>query len=145
MPVPPPDAEPSKVTGTEVFHNLTHGFRVHAADGGVLAWVVDDITLQDDLVRTAPPVDGWWRVVSDDRRLLALAARVVAAEAPLPDAVQPVADLFGAQVDAGPGGMCRVATPDGAPVLIAAPLPGDRQWGPPSSSPPRSRPTTRRP
>lgn len=122
-----PDAEPSKVEGTELFHNLTLGWSVLEPNGNLLARVVDDITLQDDLERTAAPAPGWWRVVSDDRRLLTLASRQADPGVPLPAAVQPVADLFGVGVEEGPGGMYRVCLPDGAPVLIAAPMPGQRE------------------
>jgi len=122
-----PDAEPSKVEGTELFHNLTTGFRVRDAEGVVVAWVVDDVTLQDDLERSAPPKSGWWRIVSDDRRLTALAARFVDADADLPAAIKPLAELFDAAPEQGPGGMWRIRTDSGLPVAIAAPMPGERE------------------
>ncbi len=93
----------------------------------VRAWLVDDITLQDDLERLAPPAPNWWRLVSDDRRLMLLAARVADAQLDPPHAISPLADLFEASVEAGPDGMWRIRTADGMPVAIAAPMPGERQ------------------
>jgi hypothetical protein len=122
-----PDAEPSKVEGTELFHNLTTGFRVRNGNGTVLAWIVDDVTLQDDLKRSAPPRPGWWRIVSDDRRLTTLASRFVDADADLPAAIKPLAELFDAVPEQGPGGMWRIRTDGGIPVAIAAPMPGERE------------------
>ncbi|MFT4978950.1 MAG: hypothetical protein ACI8S6_004860, partial [Myxococcota bacterium] len=58
--------EPSEVPGMAQFNNLTLGFEVMLPGGGWAARCVDDLTLQDDLDRTAPPVPGWFRVVSDD-------------------------------------------------------------------------------
>lgn len=124
-----PDAEPSKLEGTALFHNLTPGFRIFDASGAVRAWVVDDITLQQDLPQDADPVDGWWRVVSDDRRLIDLAARHVDASLPLPAALEPLATLFSSSPEPGPGGMWRVRTLDGLPLVIGAPLPGGRHRG----------------
>lgn len=121
------DAEPSKLEGTALFHNLTPGIRVLDDAHGVVGWVVDDITLQTDLERTASPLEGWWRLVSDDRRLIDLASRVVDASAPLPQALGELAALFGTEPQSGSGGMWRVLTGDGLPVAIAAPLPGERE------------------
>ncbi|MEO1060172.1 MAG: amidoligase family protein [Actinomycetota bacterium] len=124
-----PDAEPSKLGGTALFHNLTPGFRIRDGAGAIAAWVVDDITLQLDLDREAPPVEGWWRVVSDDQRLIELAARHVDAALHLPDALARLAELFGVVPEPGPGGMWRLRTRDGQPIAIAAPLPGARHRG----------------
>lgn len=121
------DAEPSKLEGTALFHNLTPGIRVIDDAGSVVGWVVDDITLQNDLERTAAPVEGWWRLVSDDRRLIDLAARTVDASAPLPQALGALAALFGTEPQPGAGGMWRVVSGDGLPVAIAAPMPGERE------------------
>lgn len=124
-----PDAEPSKLEGTALFHNLTPGFRIRDASGAIVAWLVDDITLQRDLPQDAAPLDGWWRVVSDDRRLTDLAARHIDASMELPMALDPLAELFATAPEPGPGGMWRLRTLDGQPIVIGAPLPGARHRG----------------
>ena len=69
------DSEPSKVPGQPIFYNLTQGFAAHDVHGRRVAHTVDDITLQADLNPKTPPKPGWWRIVSDDRRVLHLARR----------------------------------------------------------------------
>jgi hypothetical protein len=90
---------------------------------------VDDLTLQADLDRDARPLPGWWRVVSDDRRLLHLVRRHGRADAGPEEALAPLAHLFGVELEPHPGGLLRVRDPDGTPLALAAPLPGER-WRP---------------
>jgi hypothetical protein len=122
-----PQSEPSKVPGTPVFDNLTLGFSAFDENGALVARCVDDLTLQDDLDRTAAPRPGWLRVVSDDARLLRLVARHADPEAPLETLLDLPARLFGVQVELGPNGMRRLADDHGAPIAIALPLPGERE------------------
>lgn len=110
-----------------VFHNLTLGFEVLDGQGKRVAQCVDDLTLQADLVRETPPVAGWYRIVSDDERLLRLIARHSHPECELAEVLEPLARLFGTELEAGPGGMQRVNDETGASVAIAAPLPGERE------------------
>jgi hypothetical protein len=121
------DSEPSLVPGTPVFENLTLGFAVSDAAGRPIARLVDDLTLQDDLDRQAIPRPGWWRVVGDDRRLLHLVRRHGRADAGPDGALAPLAALFGVEVERLPGGLRRVRDPDGMPIALAAPLPGERE------------------
>ncbi|MCA9794258.1 MAG: amidoligase family protein [Candidatus Eremiobacteraeota bacterium] len=122
-----PQSEPSKVPGMPVFHNLTLGFEVLDAQGERVARCVDDLTLQADLVRETPPLPGWYRIVSDDERLLRLIARQSDPDHDLTQVLEPVARLFGTNLEAGPGGMQRVNDETGASVAIVAPLPGERE------------------
>ena len=122
-----PQSEPSKVPGQYVFHNLILGFRVTDGKGNWLASCVDDLTLQGDLVKSTPPLPGWYRILSDDLRLLNLVVSQADAEAPLEKVLEPLARLFQSEVKGGPGGMFRVADADNTPVAIAAPLPGERE------------------
>ena len=122
-----PQGEPSKVPGTPVFENLTLGFVVEDASGNLLAQCVDDLTLQDDLDRQRPPREGWYRIVSDDARLLRLTMRHADPTAPLRTVLSPIAALFGSTVEEGEGGMVRVADEAGLPIAIGAPLPGERE------------------
>ncbi|MCO4763999.1 MAG: amidoligase family protein [Myxococcales bacterium] len=119
--------EPSLAPGVEVFDNLTLGFRVEDGAGHWVASCVDDLTLQDDLRIAAAPVDGWFRVLSDDRRLLNLTKHLGAADGTLLDALVPVAAAFGTEVEHFSEGMMRVRDAAGAPVLLGAPLPGERE------------------
>ena len=122
-----PQSEPSKVPGTPVFENLTLGFVVEDTAGNLVAQCVDDLTLQSDLNHQYPPQPGWYRVVSDDARLLRLVTRHADATAQLPTVLQPVAQLFGTDVEQGDGGMVRVKDEAGASIVIGAPLPGERE------------------
>lgn len=122
------DSEPSLVPGTPVFDNLSVGFEVHGPRGW-LARCVDDLTLQADLDRVCAPKPGWWRVVSDDRRLLHLVARHGRADGTIEEALAPLAALFGTSLEMGTNGIVRVSDPDGASVALGAPLPGERERG----------------
>lgn len=121
-----PQSEPSQVDGVAVFHNLTLAYAVEDADGELVACCVDDLTLQADLDRHQPPEPGWFRVISDDMRLLRLVQRHGRADSGARAAVEGVAALFGTEVQQGEGGMLRVFDESGASVAIAAPLPGER-------------------
>jgi hypothetical protein len=121
-----PQSEPSLVPNQPVFENLTLGFELRDAQGDWLLRCVDDLTLQGGLDRQARPLAGWYRIVSDDLRLLHLVARHCDAEAPLERVLEPIAALFGSRVTPGPGGMRRIADPNDLPIAIGAPLPGER-------------------
>jgi len=120
------ESEPSKVPGMALFRTLTLGFEVVDGQGRSLGRCVDDLTLQADLDKSAPPTPSWYRIVSDDLRLLGLVMRHCDPEQDRERVLGPVADLFGVAVDRGPGGMFRVRDELGAPIAIAAPLPGQR-------------------
>lgn len=122
-----PQSEPSKVPGTPLFHNLTLGFEVIDKQGNLIAKCVDDLTLQDDLNKSHPPKSGWYRIVSDDTRLLQLVTCQANPEQSQTEVLNPIANLFGTCAESGPGGMVRVADNTGNPIAIAAPLPGERE------------------
>jgi hypothetical protein len=122
-----PQVEPSKAPDTPFFENLTLGFKVEDAQGNVLAQCVDDLTLQDNLDRRCRPRPNWYRIVSDDARLLRLAMLHMDAEEPLPEVLRPLAGLFGTTIQEGQGGMIRVADQTDAPIAIGATLPGERE------------------
>lgn len=120
------DSEPSLVPGMGHFWHLTRGFEVRDAAGEPVCSLVDDITLTADLDREAAPRPGWFRVLSDDVRLLRL---VVASTDPgcgLHHVLDPVAAAFGTEVQ-HVGAAYRAVDDTGAVVAMAAPLPGERQ------------------
>ncbi len=122
-----PQSEPSKVPGTPIFHNLTIGYEVLDAHQNLIAKCVDDLTLQADLNRHASPQPGWYRIVSDDERLLRLIKQQADPKLPLAAVMQPIGRLFGTVPESGLGGMIRVNDEVGASIAIAAPLPGERE------------------
>jgi Putative amidoligase enzyme len=118
------DAEPSKVPGMGIFYHLTPAFEVRT-EGGLLCRLVDDITIRDDLDPRQPAAPGWYRIVSDDRRLLRLVARHCKADTPIESCLEPMASLFDATVEQIHG-FHRLDDEDAATVAIAAPLVGGR-------------------
>jgi len=122
-----PQAELAAVPGAPIFENLTLGYEALAPDGSLMARCVDDLTLQADLARKAPPKPGWYRIASDDARLLRLIMRHCdPAQAPA-KVLLPVARLFGTEPTISAEGMVRLADALDAPIAIAAPLPGERE------------------
>lgn len=113
--------------GSPFFHNLTLGYKIVDSEQNWIASCVDDLTLQSDLLRSETPKAGWYRVISDDERLLRLIERQADPTQPLDRVMDPIADLFGTKPTPGPGGMIRVNDRKGASVAIAAPLPGERE------------------
>lgn len=122
-----PQSEPSKVPGLPVFHNLTLGFEVNDSNQQWVASCVDDLTLQADLNPQTEPKPDWYRVLSDDLRLLHLIQCQTDPERGLAEVLEPIANLFGTLPQPGPGGMVKVNDSAGASVAIAAPLPGERE------------------
>ena len=122
-----PQSEPSKVAGKPQFENVTPGFEVVDAAGRLVARVVDDMTLQAGLDPQAAPLPGWYRIVTDDGRLLRLIMRQCDAAASVERVLEPIAALFGTAAEAHASGMITVADDRGASVAIAAPLPGERE------------------
>lgn len=118
--------EPSAVPGQTVFENLMPGFAVADAAGAAVAAFVDDLTLQHDLDPHVPPASDWLRLLSDDARLLRLAARHCDPAAGLEDVLEPLAALFGARVETQ-SGVRRLADSAGQPIALAAPLAGGRE------------------
>ncbi len=122
-----PQSEPSKVPDKPVFENLTLGFEVIDSQGFMLAQCVDDLTLQDDFIKLHPPQPGWYRIVSDDSRLLRLVMLQADPIDPLAEVLIPIADLFGTELKIAKEGMVRIVDDTGASIAIAAPLPGERE------------------
>jgi len=122
-----PQSELSLVPDKPVFENLTLGFEARDASGALIARCVDDLTLVEDLDRERPPQPGWFRVVSDDTRLLALVMRVGRADAGPREAVAAVAALYGTEPETFPEGMVRVTDRNRSPIAIATLLPGERE------------------
>ena len=122
-----PQVEPAQVPGTPVFQNLTLGYQVLDAQGQWLVSCLDDLSLQHDLCKEAPPVPDWYRIVSDDRRLLHLVMNQCDPALPVDQVLAPLAHLFDRELIGGPGGMFKVNDCEGATVALVAPLPGERE------------------
>ena len=121
-----PQSEPSEVPGQTAFENLTFGFKMEDAEGRHIASYVDDITLQNGLNRNAQPKD-WYRIVSDDARLLALVALHCNPNSPLKSVLEPMAKLFGSKIDRHPSGMVKIVDDRKVPIVLGATLPGERE------------------
>ncbi len=121
-----PQSEPSQIPGTPLLETLTLGFEVRDAQQQVVAWCVDDLTLQADCDRTAPPRPGWYRIVGDDLRLMQIVRRLTDASLPLAEVLEPVAQTLGLELQQGPEGMVKLVDELGPPIALAAMLPGER-------------------
>jgi hypothetical protein len=120
------DSEPSLVPDMGQFLHLTPGFEVLDARGHELCTLVDDITIAAELDGAAGPRAGWYRLLTDDVRLLRLIARHADPSAAFDEVLDPVAGLFGVQTE-HLGAALRVRDIAGATVALAAPLPGERE------------------
>lgn len=133
-----PQAEISAVTGKPVFETLTPGWEALGAEGQLLARYVDDLTLQDDLDRGSPAKPGWFRILGDDLRLMRLVARHCQPDAPLETVLEPVKNLVDGCITVNEHGFHKLVDSGGAPIALAAPLPGERERACEVISPPIS-------
>ncbi|MCX7362063.1 MAG: amidoligase family protein [Alphaproteobacteria bacterium] len=122
-----PQQEPGGADGQAIFENLTPGFEALDSEGRPLARFVDDVTLQADFDRKAAALSGWYRILTDDGRLLRLIARTCDPDAPLDRVLAPIAALFGTTAEMHASGMVKVSDERDVSVAIAAPLPGERE------------------
>ncbi|MBE9153673.1 amidoligase family protein [Cyanobium sp. LEGE 06113] len=122
-----PQEETAHLGASPIADNLTLGFQVIDRSGRLRARCVDDLTLQRDLDKSQPSKSGWYRIVSDDARLLRLIDRHTRAELPLSQVLNPVAELFGGRVETLPGSVMRLTDVAGQPIAMAVPLPGERE------------------
>jgi Putative amidoligase enzyme len=120
------DSEPSLVPGMGHFLTLGTGFEVDGPEGELRCRLVDDLTIRAGLDPRARSSAGWYRILSDDHRMLRLVHRVADPEAGLGDVLSPLADLFGTRPQHLSGAV-RVNDEGGATVAIAAPLAGERE------------------
>lgn len=119
-------SEPSAVPGIPIFENLVLGFDVFDSQNRFVAKCVDDLTIRRDLDRTAPSKAGWYRILSDDARLLQLIMAQCDPGADKDRVLDPVANLFGTQ-SVIEDETVRVADRAQSPIALAAPLPGERE------------------
>jgi len=122
------DSEPSLVPGLGRFLHLTQGFEVVDAAGALVCTLVDDVTLVADLDPRTPPAPGWYRVLTDDARLLRLLADRIDRGAPIEQALAPVAALWGVRVDRH-GEVFQLDDSAGSTIALAAPQGGGRERG----------------
>lgn len=120
------DSEPSLVPGLGRFLHLTQGFEVRGPDDRLVCTLVDDVTLLDGLDPRAPAPDGWFRVLSDDARLLALLAAHSDPGGTLPGVLDDTAELWGTAVEPI-GDVYRLDDPAGITIALAAPAGGERE------------------
>ena len=120
------DSEPSLVPGLGRFLHLTQGFEVLRGDGTQLCTLVDDVTLIAGLDRGAEGPPGWFRILSDDPRLLSLLAAHSDPGGTLDTALDASARLWGTEAQRL-GGVYRLDDPAGATIALAAPQGGERE------------------
>jgi hypothetical protein len=120
------DSEPSLVPGLGRFLHLTQGFEVRRADGRLLCTLVDDVTLLVDLDPRATPPPGWFRILSDDPRLVRLLARHSDPGGTLDAALDATAQLWGSVVQRI-GDVYRLDDPGATTIALAAPQGGERE------------------
>ncbi|MGA5301706.1 amidoligase family protein [Nucisporomicrobium flavum] len=114
------DSEPSLVPGLGRFLHLTQGFEVRRADGALLCTLVDDVTLLADLDPRAPAAPGWFRILTDDGRLLHLLAAHSDPGGTLGAALDGPAQLWGTRVQRHDDDVYVLEDPGGATIALAA-------------------------
>ena len=120
------DSEPALVPGLGRFLHLTQGFEVLRTDGSQLCTLVDDVTLTAGLDPRAPAPPGWFRILSDDKRLLRLLAAHSYPGGTLAAALDGTARLWGSEVRRYDD--IRVLEDGGGlTVAMAAPARGERE------------------
>jgi hypothetical protein len=122
------DSEPSLVPGLGRFLHLTQGFEVIDAAGDLICTLADDVTLVADLDPRTPPAPGWYRVLTDDSRLLRLLAERINPSASIESSLDDVAALWGVRVDRH-GDVFQLDDSAGATISLAAPQGGGRERG----------------
>jgi hypothetical protein len=120
------DSEPSLVPGLGRFLHLTQGFEVSRADGSPLCLLVDDITLSDGLDRRAPVLPGWFRVLSDDTRLLRLLEAHCDPAGRIDTVLDAAAKLWGTTVEEI-SGVFRLDDAGGSTIALAVPQGAERE------------------
>jgi hypothetical protein len=120
------DSEPSLVPGLGRFLHLTRGYEVRRGDGTLLCTLVDDVTLIAGLDPRAPAPPGWYRVLSDDPRLLALLSLQCDPGSPLTGVLAPAARLWATVVQRF-GDVYRLDDAAGTTIALAAPQGGERE------------------
>jgi hypothetical protein len=120
------DSEPSLVPGLGRFLHLTQGFEVRRADGDLLCTLVDDITLKRDLDPRIPPPAGWYRILTDDFRLLNLLGQQCDPGAELAEVLDPAAKLWGVEPHRHDD-IYELADIAGQTIALAAPQGGERE------------------
>jgi Putative amidoligase enzyme len=120
------DSEPSLVPGLGRFLHLTQGFEVRRPAGRLVCTLVDDVTLLDGLDPRAPAPDGWFRILSDDNRLLRLLAAHSDPGGVLDGALDDPAKLWGTTVQRI-GDVHRLNDPGGLTIALAVPAGGERE------------------
>jgi hypothetical protein len=120
------DSEPSLVPGLGRFLHLTQGFEVRRRDGSPVCTLVDDVTLLHGLDPRAPAIPGWFRILTDDTRLLRLLAAQCDPGGKLSQVLDPVARLWGTEVQQH-GRIHRLNDAAGATIALASPAGGERE------------------
>ncbi|MEU4619340.1 amidoligase family protein [Actinoplanes sp. NPDC023801] len=120
------DSEPSLVPGLGRFLHLTQGFDIRSRDGSPLCTLVDDVTLLHGLDQRAPAIPGWFRILTDDTRLLRLLAAQCDPGGKLSQVLDPAARLWGTEVQQH-GRIYRLDDTAGATIALASPAGGERE------------------
>lgn len=121
-----PQSEPSKVDGTPVFENLVLGFDVFDSAGRLVAKCVDDLTIRKDLQREAKSEKDWYRIISDDKRMLNLVMEHCDPAAAQKEVLEPLAALFKTPVQKLAPDLNHVVDRFNASIAMAPSLPGER-------------------
>ncbi|MFG1606918.1 amidoligase family protein [Actinoplanes sp. NPDC049265] len=120
------DSEPSLVPEVGRFRHLTQGFEVRRADGSPLCTLVDDVTLLADVDPRVPPAPGWFRILTDDPRILRLIALHTDPGVTVDTALDAAAELWHTTVSRHDGIVVLDDERD-VTIALAAPQGGERE------------------
>lgn len=112
---------------SEPFRVLLPAFEVRGPSGVLVAKVVDDVTLIDDLDVHAAAQPDWYKVGSDDTRLVELVELHCSAETRGDQLLEPIAALFRAPIQRDAAGRTKVCARSGETVAATFPLRGEQE------------------
>lgn len=115
-------SEPDSL-GKKTYHSLERGVMVGRYDQ-FFAKMVDDITISDGLPKEKSHELDWYRVVSDDVRIITLLSKLLDANATIDQVLSPLSNLIGAEVVVKSDASQSIYIADKRGETYAAALPG---------------------
>ncbi len=106
---------------------LVLGYNAYDAKGDLVARFVDDLAIQEDLDQTATATDGWYRIISNDIRLLDLIVEQCNPNDTIEDVLKPIARLYGVELQHEKPDTWKVIDKMDKQIAHVISIPGERE------------------